>query len=208
MFLSGTSMATAVTTASIALLVEANRNANAYPQRPSLTPNTVKAILEYTSVGIHDDAGVERADRDVEWLRVDGRQIARQTHCANARRLPRLAPHHDDFAAVPRHRRRTEAARRNDRLGRSRGFRVERGLRDDDAVRLGCRGRRAPGECNPTERLREIERWRRDTRVGEQRLRDRARLRVGVDAGRAETDELRRAERCEVITDEKARSGP
>jgi serine protease AprX len=59
MFLSGTSMATAVTTGSIALLVEANRYVNAYPQRPSLTPNTVKAILEYTSVGIHDDAGVE-----------------------------------------------------------------------------------------------------------------------------------------------------
>ncbi len=45
MLLSGTSMATAVTTGSIALLVEANRAANYYPQRPSLTPNAVKAIL-------------------------------------------------------------------------------------------------------------------------------------------------------------------
>jgi serine protease AprX len=59
MFLSGTSMATAVTTGSVALLVEANRAANDYPSQPSLTPNAVKAILQYTSLGIHDDAGVE-----------------------------------------------------------------------------------------------------------------------------------------------------
>ena len=57
MLLSGTSMATAVTTGSIALLVEANRSANQY--HPKLTPNAVKSILEYTSVGIHDDAGEE-----------------------------------------------------------------------------------------------------------------------------------------------------
>ena len=59
MLLSGTSMASAVATGSIALLVEANRSANGYPQHPSLTPNAVKALLEYTSVGIHDNAGVE-----------------------------------------------------------------------------------------------------------------------------------------------------
>jgi hypothetical protein len=59
MILSGTSMASAVTTGSIALLVEANRAANYYPSDPSLTPNAVKAILEYTSVGIHDDSGIE-----------------------------------------------------------------------------------------------------------------------------------------------------
>ncbi|MGH9142694.1 MAG: S8 family serine peptidase, partial [Thermoanaerobaculia bacterium] len=59
MILSGTSMATAVTTGSIALLVEANRSANHYPARPSLTPNAVKAILQYTALGIHDDAGAE-----------------------------------------------------------------------------------------------------------------------------------------------------
>jgi serine protease AprX len=59
MLLSGTSMASAVATGSIALLVEANRSANGYPQHPSLTPNAVKALLEYTAVGIHDDAGVE-----------------------------------------------------------------------------------------------------------------------------------------------------
>ena len=57
MLLSGTSMATAVTTGSIALMLEANRAAN--PYHPALTPNAVKAILQYTAVGIHDDLGVE-----------------------------------------------------------------------------------------------------------------------------------------------------
>src|SRR5438874_1171152 len=59
MLLSGTSMATAVTTGSIALLIEANRSANGYPSRPSLAPNAVKAILEHTALDIHDDAGLE-----------------------------------------------------------------------------------------------------------------------------------------------------
>ncbi len=57
MRLSGTSMATAVTSGSIALLLEANRTAN--PGRPALTANAVKAILQYTSVGIHNDLGIE-----------------------------------------------------------------------------------------------------------------------------------------------------
>ncbi|HEY3043218.1 MAG TPA: S8 family serine peptidase, partial [Vicinamibacterales bacterium] len=57
MLLSGTSMATAVTSGSIALLLEANRASNQY--HPALTPNAVKAILQYTAVGIHDDLGVE-----------------------------------------------------------------------------------------------------------------------------------------------------
>jgi serine protease AprX len=61
MILSGTSMASAVTTGSVALLLEANRasNANYYPAHPPLTPNAAKAILQYTSIGIHDDAGIE-----------------------------------------------------------------------------------------------------------------------------------------------------
>jgi hypothetical protein len=45
------------TTSSIALLLEANRASNQY--HPALTPNAVKAILQYTAVGIHDDLGVE-----------------------------------------------------------------------------------------------------------------------------------------------------
>src|SRR3989442_14357143 len=59
MHLSGPCLATAVQPGSLALLVEANRSANYYPQHPSLTPNAVKGILEYTALGIHDDAGVE-----------------------------------------------------------------------------------------------------------------------------------------------------
>src|SRR5439155_1640493 len=59
MLLSGTSMATAVTTGSVALLLEANRSANGYPSHPSPTPNVVKAILEHTALDIHDDAGHE-----------------------------------------------------------------------------------------------------------------------------------------------------
>jgi serine protease AprX len=59
MHLSGTSMASAVTTGSIALLLEANRAANYYPAHPSLTPNAVKAVLQYTSFGIQDDSGIE-----------------------------------------------------------------------------------------------------------------------------------------------------
>jgi serine protease AprX len=59
MLLSGTSMASAVTTGSVALLLEANRAENDYPTHPSLTPNAVKALLQYTSVGIHDDSGIE-----------------------------------------------------------------------------------------------------------------------------------------------------
>jgi serine protease AprX len=59
MILSGTSMASAVTTGSVALLLEANRAANHYPTRPSLTPNAVKALLEYTSIGIHDNSGID-----------------------------------------------------------------------------------------------------------------------------------------------------
>ena len=50
-------MATAVTSGSIALLLEANRTA--YPDNPALTANAVKAILQYTAVGIHNDLGLE-----------------------------------------------------------------------------------------------------------------------------------------------------
>jgi serine protease AprX len=57
MLLSGTSMAAAVTSGSIALMLEANRAA--HPTNPALTPNAVKAILQYTAVGVHDDLGLE-----------------------------------------------------------------------------------------------------------------------------------------------------
>ena len=50
-------MATAVASGSIALMLEANRAENY--GHPTLTPNAVKAVLQYTAVGIHDDLGVE-----------------------------------------------------------------------------------------------------------------------------------------------------
>ena len=59
MRLSGTSMATAVTSGVVALMLEANRYTNAYPQNPSLSPNAVKAMLHYTALGIRDEKGVE-----------------------------------------------------------------------------------------------------------------------------------------------------
>ncbi len=57
--MSGTSMATAVTTGVIALMLEANRSANDYPRQPSLTPNAVKAMLQYSAFGVKDRTGVE-----------------------------------------------------------------------------------------------------------------------------------------------------
>ncbi len=49
MRLSGTSMAAAVVSGAVALVLEAN---------PSLTPNAVKAILEYTAIPVLDESGI------------------------------------------------------------------------------------------------------------------------------------------------------
>jgi serine protease AprX len=57
MRLSGTSMATAVASGSIALMLEANWAAN--HGHATLTPNALKAVLQFTAVGIHDDNGLE-----------------------------------------------------------------------------------------------------------------------------------------------------
>ncbi|HYM26064.1 MAG TPA: S8 family serine peptidase, partial [Vicinamibacterales bacterium] len=54
--LSGTSMATAVATGAVADLLQASRTANGYPARPSLTPNAVKAILQYTAFSMTNPA--------------------------------------------------------------------------------------------------------------------------------------------------------
>ncbi len=54
--LSGTSMATAVVSGSAALVLEANRVA--FPNA-ALSPNAVKAILQFTAFRVHDDAGLD-----------------------------------------------------------------------------------------------------------------------------------------------------
>jgi serine protease AprX len=55
--LSGTSMATAVASGVAALVIEAHRTNN--PGAPDFAPNTVKAILEHSSLALRDAAGVE-----------------------------------------------------------------------------------------------------------------------------------------------------
>jgi serine protease AprX len=51
--LSGTSMATGVTSGVVALVIEAHRKA--HPTAPALTPNLLKAILQYTAIPVADD---------------------------------------------------------------------------------------------------------------------------------------------------------
>jgi len=59
--LSGTSMATAVATGAVALVLEANRVA--HPNAPPLTPNAVKALLQYSSTRLRDPkTGLEYDD--------------------------------------------------------------------------------------------------------------------------------------------------
>jgi len=61
LLLSGTSMAAAVTTGVIAHMLEANRNTNG-SSAPPLSPNAVKAVLQYTALGVLDHQGLP-ADR-------------------------------------------------------------------------------------------------------------------------------------------------
>ena len=55
--LSGTSVAAAVTSGAVALMLDANRAA--FPGAPDMTPNQVKAILEFSAVLLRNEAGVE-----------------------------------------------------------------------------------------------------------------------------------------------------
>ena len=54
--LSGTSMAAAVATGTVALILEANQAA--HPNAPPLTPNAVKAILQYSALPMYDASAV------------------------------------------------------------------------------------------------------------------------------------------------------
>ena len=54
--LNGTSMATAVVSGTVALVLRANRIA--FPSAPPLTPNAVKGILQFTALPARDDQGV------------------------------------------------------------------------------------------------------------------------------------------------------
>jgi serine protease AprX len=55
--LSGTSVSAAVASGVVALVLEANRTGNRYPPHRSITPNAVRAALEYTALGLSDDSG-------------------------------------------------------------------------------------------------------------------------------------------------------
>lgn len=56
--LNGTSMAAAVASGAVALVLEAHRRA--HPRDPALTPNAVKAMLQYSSVPVREPSGAER----------------------------------------------------------------------------------------------------------------------------------------------------
>ena len=57
MTLSGTSMSTGVVSGVVAQMIEANRVT--HPGRPSLTPNAIKALLQFTASRVRDDVGAE-----------------------------------------------------------------------------------------------------------------------------------------------------
>src|SRR5712691_8118313 len=55
--LSGTSMAAGVESGLVAVVLEANRSARLTPTAPDLTPNAIKAFMEYTAFPMHDATG-------------------------------------------------------------------------------------------------------------------------------------------------------
>jgi serine protease AprX len=55
--LSGTSMATAVASGVVALMIDGHRSA--HTGLPELTPNAVKAMLEYSAIGVQNGVGLE-----------------------------------------------------------------------------------------------------------------------------------------------------
>ena len=55
--LSGTSMATAVGSGVVALMIEGHRTA--HPYTPALSPNAVKAMMQYSAFDVRNDLGIE-----------------------------------------------------------------------------------------------------------------------------------------------------
>jgi Subtilase family len=103
MRMSGTSMATAVTSGVVALMLEANRYANNYPYHPSLTPNAVKAMLQYSAFPVYNAAGLEYNPLE-EGAGGDQRQGSNRTRqgCRHLR-ADRHALAHHDTGAVDEH---------------------------------------------------------------------------------------------------------
>jgi subtilisin family serine protease len=90
MSLSGTSMATAVASGVIALMVEANR-ATGGPGAPDLTPNAVKAVLHYTATAVRDDLGVEY-DPLTRARVLSAETVLSDTPARSTREAPRVPP--------------------------------------------------------------------------------------------------------------------
>ena len=73
MRLSGTSMATAVTSGVVALMLEVNRSANDYPENPSLSANAVKALLQYSAFDVRNKGGLEYGPLEAGAGSINGR---------------------------------------------------------------------------------------------------------------------------------------
>ena len=85
--LTGTSMAAAVTSGVVALLLEANETA-VNGSQPALSPNALKALLQYTALTMRDPSGVayDRMTQGAGALNADGAlQLARAIDTAHTR---------------------------------------------------------------------------------------------------------------------------
>jgi serine protease AprX len=85
--LTGTSMAAAVTSGVVALVLEANETA-VNGSQPALTPNAVKAVLQYTALTMRDASGVvyDRMTQGAGALNAEGAlQLARAIDTAHSR---------------------------------------------------------------------------------------------------------------------------
>ena len=88
MRLSGTSMATAVAAGVIALMLEQNREANDFPQNPSLTANAVKAMLHYSAFGVRNQQGMEYGPLEAGAGAINGRGAVQLAEAADTSAQP------------------------------------------------------------------------------------------------------------------------